>query len=340
MASFEVSEHKTPYSLSNFNTTVLTVNSARLKGNPLKDSALRPNYVLSPLKAAKKLPVVFHLSGYFSTGYQSFHTRSLENNIIQSIDQLTGKAKIPKAHHVFVDAMTAFGGSQFINSPGQGKYGDYITEELCPAVFKSYSVDSKKCCVFGASSGGYGALHLVSGKKNPFNLAVAIAPDSFFEASLLPELFQMAPQLREYRSLAEIRKLMDSGELQEKRHFFSLMNVIAMALSYSPASALKGKMIKLPVDLESGKVDGSLWKTWLEKDPVRFLEKRKADLKGKTVYLDVGKYDNYSLQFGTRQIADILKKQKVKTIYNEFSGTHRGLSKRRLVALQWLSKVW
>ena len=94
------------------------------------------------------------------------------------------------------------------------------------------------------------------------------------------------------------------------------------------------------VDLETGEVQSKLWKSWLEKDPTRFLNKRKAALKGKTIYLDVGKYDNYSLQFGTRQIAKLLKKQKVKTIYGEFSGTHRGLSKRRLIALQWLKKVW
>lgn len=340
MASFEVSEHKNPYSLRHCKTSILTIQSRSLKGNPLKDPTERPNYVLSPLGDKAGLPVVFHLSGYFSTGYQSFHSRSLEKNMVQSIDEFTGKGRVPQAHHVFVDAMTAFGGSQFINSPGQGRYSDYILKELCPAVQEAYSTHSKKWCALGASSGGYGALHLISQPSTPFSLAAAVAPDSFFEASLLPELFQMAPQIREYKSLAEIKKLMDAGELQEKRHFFPLMNVLAMALSYSPSSALQGKMIKLPVDLETGEVQSKLWKSWLEKDPTRFLNKRKAALKGKTIYLDVGKYDNYSLQFGTRQIAKLLKKQKVKTIYGEFSGTHRGLSKRRLIALQWLKKVW
>ena len=105
------------------------------------------------------------------------------------VDQGVAAKKYPKAIHVFVEASTYWGGSQFINSPGSGQYGDYLLKDLYPAVREHFSIsdDPKKLCVMGGSSGGYGALALISEKESPFGLALAVAPDSFFDASLLPD---------------------------------------------------------------------------------------------------------------------------------------------------------
>lgn len=330
-----------PYDLQAHKCHILEVESKALKGNPLGDSPIRQNYVLVPVGEAKNWPVVFHLSGYFSTGFQSFYVKTLSENFVQKLDQGVKAGSFPKAIHVFVEATTFWGGSQFINSAGCGQYSDYILKEIVKEVKAQFTPSDKSSewCLMGASSGGYGALHLLS-QSSQFDLAFAVAPDSFFEASLLPELFQALPELNKYKSFSEIKKLIKKDELQDKKSFFNLMNVIAMAHCYAPESSLKKDFIEFPVDLYTGEVNKSLWSQWLKHDPIHFLKKRKEKLKGKEVFLDVGKYDNFSLQFGTRQIASVLKDLKVKHHYTEFSGNHFGLTQRKLVLLSELKKRW
>ena len=316
--------------------------SKNLKKNPLGDPSERHNYVLLPNGTNTDLPLIFHLSGYFSTGYSNFNPKTLNKNFVQKIDDSTQKGLFAKAIHVFVEATTWWGGSQFINSAGCGNYSDYILKDLYKACLDQLPAThkSQKTCVMGGSSGGYGALHLVSLKSSPFGVAFATAPDSFFEASLLPELFSAAPELAKYKSISQVVDVIDQGEIQDKKSFFTLANVLAMAHCYSPASAFKKGWLEFPIDLNTGEINKSLWSQWLKHDPVHFLKKRKANLKGKKIFLDVGKYDNFSLQFGTRQIAENFKKDKIKYEYTEFPGNHFGLSQRRLDFLANMKKKW
>ncbi len=338
----ELKSFELPYSLKQHEFCNLIVDSPSLQKNPLGDPSRRHNYILLPKSKKKAFPVVFHLSGYFSTGYNQFQAKTLNQNFIQKVDAGVNTGKYPQAVHVFVEATTYWGGSQFINSPGCGKYGDYVSRDLFKAVQNNFSISANpsNLCVMGGSSGGYGALALISEKNSPFGVAFATAPDSYFEASLLPELFNAAPELLKYKNFKSLKKMIAAGDIQDKRSFFNLANVVAMAHCYSPKKAFKNDYLEFPIDLHTGIIDSSLWKAWLKHDPVRFLKRRKKSLQGKTIHLDVGKYDNFSLQFGARQIAEILKSNKVRHSYTEFSGNHFGLSARRLQFLEHLSKSW
>ncbi len=342
MKNTSLEELSLPYELKSHNAFILKIDSQALKNNPLKDPSHRHNYVLAPKGDIENPPVIFHLSGYFSTGYQNFTAKTLNLNFVQKLDQQVVQKKAPAAVHVFVEATTYWGGSQFINSPGCGQYSDYILKELYPAVVEQFAVSSKatRTCVMGGSSGGYGALALVSVKGSPFGVAFATAPDSYFEASLLPELFKVAPELLKYKSLAPIKKKIAAGELQEKKSFFNLANALAMAHCYSPKEAFRKDFLEFPIDLHTGRVKSKLWKSWLKHDPVHFLKARKKNLQGKQLFIDVGKYDNFCLQFGARQIAEVLKEAKVKHSYTEFPGNHFGLSERRLGFLEKLATSW
>jgi hypothetical protein len=336
MAQFDLESFSIPYELKEHRFLNLRVESAALRGNPLGDPSLRHNYVLIPLGEGSQWPVVFHLSGYFSTGYNCFQVKSLNENFIQKLDRLTFEKKIKPMVHIFVEATTYWGGSQFINSVGCGKYSDYLLRDLYPSVLKAVPVSSspKKTYVVGGSSGGYGALSLISQKDSPFGVAFATAPDSFFEASLWPELLRAAPELLKYKKISNIKKMITAGEIQERKSFFNLANVIAMAHCYSPAKAFQKDFIDFPIDLYTGEIKSSLWKEWLKHDPIHFLKKRKKHLVGKNIHLDVGQYDNFNLQMGTRQIVKVLREAKVKHSYTEFPGNHFGLSERRLLFLQ------
>ena len=342
MKKNRLEQFELPYTLKKHSFYNLIVESQALKGNPLGDPAIRHNYVLVPRGEHQSLPVVFHLSGYFSTGYQNFSVKTLNQNFAQKLDELASQKKIAKAVHVFVDASTYWGGSQFINSAGCGNYSDYLIKDLYVAVTENFPVSTKPqyTCVMGGSSGGYGALALVSAKSSPFGVAFATAPDSYFDASLLPEIFAAAPELLKYKNFDQLKKVIEAGEIQNKKSFFNLVNVVAMSHCYAPKKSFKRKFIEFPIDLHTGEVNKSLWKQWLKHDPVHFLKARKSNLKNKVIHLDVGKYDNFSLQFGARQIVKTLKSSGVRQTYTEFPGNHFGLSERRLGFLEKLSKQW
>lgn len=322
--------------LVDFELYNLAVHSQALKKNPLGDSPIKNNFVLAP-KGEKPYPVIFHLSGYFGNGEHNFNTKTLEENFAQKIIEMTSKKKIPLAHHVFVDAMTSVGGSQFINSLGCGRYGEYIQKELVDAVKRNFSTVLDQWALLGSSSGGYGALYHISQKQSPFSCAIAVAPDSHFESSLLPELYKVAPYLDEYKHISRIKKALSNGELKKQKHFFDIMNVLAMGLCYGKVSKSE---ISFPIDLSTGEVINKHWKYWKQSDPINFLSKNAKNLKDKHIFLDVGLYDNFNLQFGTRQVRNILKKYKLPHTYSEFEGNHFGLSARKELALQWLKRRW
>src|SRR5205823_6434713 len=58
---------------------------------------------------------------------------------------------------------TAYGGSQFVDSPGTGRYHSYLCEEVVPFVDARYRTlaDRAHRAISGKSSGGFGAAHLL-----------------------------------------------------------------------------------------------------------------------------------------------------------------------------------
>lgn len=329
------------HNFENFNLETLRVESVSLKGNPLKDAHLRYNPVLVPKEiTVKELPVVLILAGFTGNGPKYFNVKPFEENAPQVLDRCFSDGKAPQALYVFVDAFTKWGGSQFVNSAGCGSYEDYITTDLYKEIILQYPQVSKKAdmwCITGGSSGGYGALHLVSKFPHKFSLAAAIAPDSYFEMSLLPEILSAKASVDKIGGIDEVEKLIEEGRFFRRRDAHTILNAIGMAHCYSGE---KTKKIQWPVD-EMGLVKKEQWKKWLAYDPIHFLSKRKVKLKKvKKIFLDVGKQDQFFLQYGSRQIHKVLKDLNVKCEYSEFNGNHFDISERRPMVWSWLKKQW
>lgn len=321
-----------------FDLSTLVVKSEVLKKNPLKDSTTRFNPILIPKNNSGKLPIVFVLSGFAGHPAKYMSPRFHEDNFIQELDQLIAANKAPLAYYVFVDAYTFWGGSQFINSNGMGRYEDYIVKELLEQVVAYFQIDSKKVCAFGGSSGGYGALSLARSYPDLFNYIGAIAPDSFFEASLLPEIRENLIKLEQNGGLESVQKKFKEDQFVKKRDSFGIANIIAMGLCYATTKDEPFK-IKWPIDLRTGELIEKNWKLWLKHDPIEFLKNAPLN-KSQKFYLDVGIYDQFQLQYGTRQIADILKSKKVEVRSGEFVGNRFDISSRRSDFFAWLNKVW
>lgn len=320
--------------LQNFSTETLLIESKALKGNALKDPTRRRNPILIPKNASGPLPVVFYLSGLTGNGPAAFSPKFGEKNTAEILDEALGLGRAPKALYVFVDAMTSWGGSQFINSL-QGHYEDYLIQELVPAIHEHYDVSPlpKNWCVTGGSSGGYGALHLGSKYPEIFGVVAALGPDCFFEASLIPEIYTSLPEWAHYGGPKGLLKELRSDKLRRNKNFHTLINAVGMSLCYGNG--------ELPVDSQTGVLKPRIWKKWKERDPLVFLPQRARNLKKlKALFLEVGDRDQFHLHLGCRQLHQWLKSQKIKHHYAEFSGTHFDLGSRRPVVWAWLHKMW
>lgn len=339
---FRVHSHLVPYSLKNFDFRTLEIESRCLKNNPLGDPTIRYNPILIPKTVTEPLPVVFVLSGFTGNGPKSLNIKSYEPNMPQTLDDCMAAGVAPAAIYVLVDAWTYWGGSQFINSQGTGQYEDYIMTELLPAVEQNFLIqkDAKYRCVCGASSGGYGALHLGSQFPDQFGLIGAIAPDSFFEMSLLPEIYRALPLITKIGGLSAIKKEMQTGRLLKRREAHTLLNVIGMMMCYCPSPEEEWEK-SIPIDFKTGKIIEEIWQIWLEHDPVRFLPARQqAVQKVHRFYLDVGQQDQFFLQYGTRRIKAVLDKLGATVDYTEFDGNHFDIGDRRPQLWQWLKNQW
>ncbi len=325
-------------SLSFFNVQTLVIESAALQDNPLGDSPIRYNPVLVPRGdvPADGWPVVFVLSGFTGNGPNSFNVKTFEANTPQVIDRCRARGEAPDAVYVFCDAMTSWGGSQFINSAGMGRYEDFIAIDLVGAVRENFRVSPRpeQWCVAGGSSGGYGALHLASAHPEIFGLAAAIAPDSFFEASLLGEIWTALPVIEKMGGVRGVHAELESGRLTRRKDSHVVLNAIAMGLCY--ASDGRGD-VDFPVNLRTGVLISEVWQKWKRHDPVVFLADRASNvMKIKSIYLDAGTRDQFHLQFGTRQIADVLKRLGARFTHQEFDGTHFDIGERRPEMWKWL----
>lgn len=338
----EILENLSSYEIKNFSVRTLKIQSAVLKNNPLHDPFVRFNPILVPHDNNQPWPVILVLSGFTGNSPFYFNGKFNELNAVQTIDKAYAQGEAPQALYVFVDALTSWGGSQFINSAATGNYEDYIINELVPALKNQFPISNKAAdwCISGGSSGGYGALHLGSKYPDVFGYIGAIAPDCFFEASLLPDLYQALPLWEKYKqsghnALHDLR----NGKLMKHRNWHNLLNAFGMAACYSPNGTTGDFM--LPLDVQTGEKIPALWEKWLAKDPIYFLEKRIPGLKKcEGIYLDVGSKDNFNLQYGSRQISKLFKKHEIDHEYVEFDGNHFDIGDRRTEVWKWLSSKW
>src|SRR3954454_21334824 len=141
-----------------------TITSDLLVGNPLGDPAERPLEVYVPPgyddDAEHRYPSVYVIQGY--TGSEPmWHVASpFPPPSPEAADALFAAGDAPPCLVVLVDAWTAYGGSQFVDSPGTGRYHSYLCDEIVPFVDARYRTLASAAHrgIAGKSSGGFGAM--------------------------------------------------------------------------------------------------------------------------------------------------------------------------------------
>ncbi len=166
------------------------IDSELLRDNPLGDPARRPLWVYVPPgdgDSARRYPSVYVIQGY--TGQLSMwrNRSAYRQPFPETADAVFAAGDTPPAILVFVDAWTAYGGSQFVDSPGTGCYHSYLCEEVVPFVDAHYRTlpAAAHRAISGKSSGGFGAMITPMLRPDLFGALASQAGDALYELCFL-----------------------------------------------------------------------------------------------------------------------------------------------------------
>jgi S-formylglutathione hydrolase FrmB len=319
------------------------VSSEVLLGNPLGDTAVRPLWVYLPPvyhhEPERRFPVVYVLQGYTGSISAWASRSAFRPTYLELADELLATAGASPCLVVFVDAWTALGGSQFVDSPAVGRYHSYLCDEVVAHVDAHYRTlpGPAHRGVQGKSSGGFGAVITCMLRPDVFGAFASHAGDALYEYCYLGELATAYRALRdEYdRSYEAFLSDFRSRPAMSKRSDFSLITVYAMAACFS---ADEDGTVRIPFDAMTGALDEEVWRRWLDWDPVRMVERYADGLRGlRGAWLDAGRNDDYRLDLGAEVLAAALRRIGVDVRLELFDGTHSGIEYRYPLSLGYLA---
>ena len=246
----------------------------------------------------------------------------------ETADAVFASGEAPPAIVVYVDAWTAYGGSQFVDSPGTGRYHSYLCDEVVPWVDARYRTlgDPGHRAIMGKSSGGFGAMITPMLRPDLFGALATHAGDSLYELCYVPEFGKAVRYLREYDG--DIwRWWADFGSrtsfTKEADHDLLMLLGVAACFSADPDGT-----VQLPFDPRTGVIRPEVWQRWLDWDPVRMIPKYADALRGlRAIWIDAGVRDEWFLDIGAEAVHAALRQAGVpaeKIRFELFEATPHG----------------
>ncbi len=318
--------------------------SELLRGNPLGDPHQRPVWVYLPPgyddDPDRRYPSVYVIQGYTGHVVMWRNRSPFRQPFPETADQVFATGAAPAAILVFVDAWTAYGGSQFVDSPGTGAYHSYLCDEVVPWVDANYRTLAGPAhrAIAGKSSGGFGAMITPMLRPDLFGALATHAGDSLYEHCYLREFGDCARLLRDYDG--DIWRWWDDFRSRTpftKRADQRLLGVLGVAACFS---ARPDGTVELPFDPRTGAPVEAVWRRWLDWDPVRMVSRYAEALRSQRgIWIDAGTSDDFYLDLGAVAFRDALAGAGVADEVIEFElfeGTHSGIDYRYPLALAWL----
>lgn len=280
------------------------IDSAALADNPLGDPARRPIWVYLPPgydeEPERRFPAIHVIQGLTGQVDMWANRSALRPTFIELADRLFAGGDAPPCVLVLVDAWTSLGGSQFVDSPGTGRYHTYLCEEVVPWVDASYRTLAAREYrgIAGKSSGGYGAMITPMLRPDLWGGLATHAGDALFEVCHLPSFPAVVRALRDHHDGSFERFWQDF----RARPAFSrpgdhdLLNAWCMAACYSTDP---DGTVHLPFDPATGALIDEVWERWLAWDPVRMAPHHADALRSlRAIYVDAGTHDEFNLDLG------------------------------------------
>lgn len=319
------------------------IDSELLRDNYLGDPARRPLWVYVPPGyegSTQRYPSVYVLQGYTGQLAMWGNRSAYRQTFPEAADAVFAAGDVPPAVVVFVDAWTAYGGSQFVDSPGTGRYHSYLCEEVVPFVDARYRTlaDRAHRAISGKSSGGFGAMITPMLRPDLFGALASHAGDALYELCYLAEFGKSVRHLRDYdgdiqawwvdfRSRTAFTKPADE-------HLLMMLGISACF------SARADGTPELPFDPRTGVLRPQVWQRWLDWDPVRMAPRYADALRSlRAVWLDAGTRDEWFLDIGAEAfrsalLAAGLPEQRVH--FELIDAGHGRIDHRYPLALAWL----
>ena len=316
-----------------------------LQGNPLGDPHVRPLWVYVPPEyhedARRRYASIYVIQGLTGQLDMWRNRPAFRRNFPELADDLFARGEAPPCIVVWVDCWTSLGGSQFLDSPGTGKYHTYLCDEVVPWVDANYRTlpDRDHRGITGKSSGGYGAMVTPMLRPDLWGGLATHAGDALFEACYLPEFRECARALRDdYQgSYERFWASFRSRPAFSKESDAYLQNQWCMAACYSTDD---DGTVRLPFDTSTGELLPEIWERWLAWDPVRMVAAHTDSLRSmKAIYIDAGKRDEYFLDLGAEAFRRALADVGVTDVFFElFDATHASIEYRYPLALKYLAE--
>jgi S-formylglutathione hydrolase FrmB len=320
------------------------ISSELLRGNPLGDPHERPLLVYLPPgyddDPGGRYPAVYVIQGYTGNVAMWRNRSPYRLPFPEAADAVFAGGDAPPAIVVYVDAWSKYGGSQFVDSPGTGRYHSYLCDEVVPWVDARYRTlpDPAHRAIMGKSSGGFGAMITPMLRPDLFGALATHAGDTLYEYSYLPAFADAVRHLRRYdgdiwRWWADF----SSRVAFTKEEDMVLLEVLGVAACFS---ARQDGSVDLPFDPVTGALRSAVWQRWLDWDPVRMAPAHAEALRGlRAIWIDAGTRDEYHLDLGAEAFRAALRDVGVaeELVHFElFDAGHGSIEYRYPLSLAWL----
>jgi enterochelin esterase-like enzyme len=307
-----------------------------LSDNALGDPHERELYVYLPPEYddTRRFPVVMMLAGFGATNHSIASWSPWKPNTIELFDQLVSSGQCKPAILVLPDCFNRWGGSQFIDSEGTGRYQTYLADEVFAFVDAEFQTIPKReaRAVVGRSSGGFGALRLGMDRPDVVSVIGSHAGDAAFEVSMRPMLTSAAIAIDLAGGLRAFAEEIPVTGPKNATQFDAIF-VLAASAAYS-ADAKGFPFAEIPLDPATGELRSEVWARWLAHDPLERVDASAAALQMMSlIYIDAGNRDEHGLHFAARMLNDALRRRGLPVHYEEYEGGHRGTSWRYEVSL-------
>ncbi len=318
--------------------------SELLRGNPLGDPYERPLWVYTPPGYAgepqRRYPAVYVIQGY--TGHLAMwrNRSAFRQPFPEAADSAFATGAAPPAIVVYVDAWTRYGGSQFVDSPGTGRYHSYLCDEVVPWVDSHYRTITGRVhrAIMGKSSGGFGAMITPMLRPDLFAALATHAGDALYEYCYLRDFGTAVRALRAFDG--DIWRWWDdfcSRAAFTNQDDGTLLGLLGVAACFS---ARADGTVELPFDPATGLLRPEVWRRWLAFDPVRMVSAHADALRSqRAIWIDAGTRDDYFLDVGAEAFRAELRRIGVadQVVHFElFDASHAAIEYRYPLSLAWL----
>jgi hypothetical protein len=321
-----------------------TIDSALLRDNVLGDPSVRPIWVYTPPgydDSTDRWPTVYVIQGYTGNVAMWANRMPYRQPFIETADAVFAAGEAPGCIVVYVDAWTAYGGSQYVDSPGTGRYHSYLCDEVVAWVDARYRTiaDRDSRAISGKSSGGFGAMITPMLRPDVFGALATHAGDTLYELCYVHDFGPAARALRAYDG--DVFAWWD--DFRARPSFTqdgddTLLGLLGCAAAFS---ADPDGTPQLPFDSRTGQIRDDVWQRWLDWDPVRMAPKFADALRSmNAIWIDAGTRDDYFLDLGATAFRAELERIGVpdeRIHFELFPATHAAIDYRYPMSLTWLA---